>query len=77
MVTQTNTLSPTTRWMTWLSASRVWAAYTREGNTVHSPESLCLCYFGRPVEALDYTTRDRRGPVQRVPDDIMYQEIFR
>ena len=55
-------LSPTTRWITWLSACRRWAAFTRHGNTVHTCESLHLAYVGKPVLACEYTTPlpDRR-----------------
>lgn len=51
------------KWMTWQSAQRVWASYTKHGNTVHSPESIFMAYLGLPVAACDYTTPldDRRS----------------
>jgi len=50
-------------WMTWQSAQRVWASYTKYGNTVHSPESIFMAYIGLPVAACSYTTPldDRRS----------------
>jgi hypothetical protein len=76
--TQTNTMSPTSRWETWLSAQRVATAGHRRSTDAHTAESLYLVYVGLPGLACDYTKpRDRRSTFGRVANDVMYQEIFR
>jgi len=57
-----NSISPTTRWRTWMDATRISVARHRRWTDAHTPESLYLCYIGLPAAACDYLSRrpDRR-----------------